>query len=350
MGIRFKILEKLGSKKNADKTGAEKKRPAAQPGWAAKQPLLPLFRIVRNAGAAGSVLLFAAAAGGLLFVTTLNNSLVGGSDATLPPKVREVKKEYTEIKDQYARFDFDMFRKITGKAPAPHDAEQDKLWGEATEIFFGLTYLEDFRESLKSLPDEGQDVANVKVAAPAVSVTGWIMPSPDLCVVTVSDAGKAGEWTFRRTRGAWATDDAPEGFFLDSMDVSPADGAPYFMLAHKLQPHLKWKVMLGDGYREAGPRDRAENGGAPVYTPYIKIAGGGYIYLQPPVTSTESYGTAAGGRNREAAGPRPDVSEIQKLNLEAPHASPRTEPEQGGFPAASPEAFPAQFPPTGPVE
>lgn len=300
------LNKKLGSKEVIDK-----KRGKSE--WGNRQPLLPLFKRVRNFTSIFSVLIFVLTLGGSLFVATIDSSLTRGTDASLPPRVRDAKKEYTDIKDKYAKFDFDMFRKITGKTPLPENKEEDAIWGEASEIFFGLSYLDDFRQSVKNMDDSADASANTRIQAPQIAVTGWMMTSPNDAVVILTNAGVPGEWYFKRKGGKWTCSDVPNEFELSEMETEPKSGAPYFMLNYKAQPQMKFKVMLGSGYLEEGART-VEGGSPSSGTPYIKLGKEDYLYLQPPITQTTSFGQAdmTAPQNRI---PLPNADDIHNLGL-----------------------------------
>lgn len=306
-----KFTSKLNSLKKIGAKDSDKKRGKSE--WGLKQPPLPLFRRVRNFTSVFSVIMFIVTLGGCLFVATIDSSFTRGTDASLPPKVREVKKEYTEIKDKYAKFDFDMFRKITGKVPLKEDKEEDRIWGEASEIFFGLSYLDDFRASIQDMDDSDESVSNARIQAPQIAVTGWMMTSPNDCVVMLTNAGVHDEWGFKKKNGKWTCNDVPSEFELAEMEVDPDSGAPYFMLNYKTQPQLKWKVMLGTGYVEEGPR--TAEGGTPAGMPYIKLDSQDYIYMQPPITQTTSYGQQDPNQSTANRIPLPNTDDIHRLGL-----------------------------------
>ena len=115
--MALNISGKLGAlnKKISGKDVIDKKRGKSE--WGHHQPTLPLFRRVRNVTTVLSVLLFVITLAGSVSVATIDSSLTRGSDASLPPRVRDAKREYTEIHDKYPKFDFYMDRKKPGKVP-----------------------------------------------------------------------------------------------------------------------------------------------------------------------------------------------------------------------------------------
>lgn len=288
-------------KKSAFKKEQVKKKAALSSSWAGRQPLLPLLRSSRKISAILSILLFIGTIVGYCSYSTIGSGLGGDVDTRpLPPTVKQVRDDYSEIKSQYTRFDFDRFRDITGKAPVLFNEAESAGWTKAAEIFFGLTYLKDYKENINNMKEETA-ADTTRVQAPAISVSGWIHPTPDSSVVILSYNGRPEQWNFERRGGKWSTNNLPPEYSLDEMVNEPESGAPYFMISLKDKPQLKWKVMLGTALAPAAPAEPGEY--RPGSGSWINVDGK-YLYLgqQEKQQNTQGNQQPANTQNQQPAG------------------------------------------------
>lgn len=208
--------------------------------------MLPFFRKIRIWSTAGFLIVFFLSLLGHISFSTIDASFSKGADISLPSNVREVRDEYTGIKNNYSKFDFTTFKKLLGQGTKNTADQEDEMWGKLSETFFGNEHLKYMKAAVEKAGSTEMSPEEAGLQTPQITVSGMSMKNNNEMVISLAFNGRQETWMMQKKGGKWTSNSLPVEYVLVDAKPDAKGEIPYFEIGLRTAPELRWKVQMAN--------------------------------------------------------------------------------------------------------
>lgn len=250
--MRYGFIKLFGRKKTvaanhpSDDDMLQRTRGTAKKRSQKNKKTLPFFRKVRIWSTAAFLIVFSLSLLGHISFSTIDASFSKGTDASLPSNVKEVKDEYTDIKNDYSKFNFTTFKKILGQGVKGTGGQEEDMWGKLSETFFGNDHLKYMKTAVEKSGAQEISPEEAGLQTPQITVSGMSMKNDNEMVVSLAFNGRQETWLMQKKGGKWTSNSLPVEYVLIDAKPDAKNEIPYFEIGLRTAPDLRWKVQMAN--------------------------------------------------------------------------------------------------------